>query len=168
MTGALAEGRRLRAALTPPTCIGNAEPGGMEGTVSPGQLCHGRVQRFPGDVEVAEDGTDDADTSKREQYLQGSKGNLFRGPSSPACPSQHPICCAPASRSFSCHVSQGAMSHLPLQLQGASQALLLQHPRAQVRWAPPASPTPWERCQNFSPLPLLPAPSSAPGPPGPT
>lgn len=96
----------------------------MEGAVSPGKLCHGQVQRFPGDVEMAEDGTNNADTSKWEQYLQGSKGNLSREFSSPC---QHPTCCAPNNRSLSCHPSQGAMPHLPLPLQGASQALLLQH-----------------------------------------
>lgn len=87
----------LHSALLPPTCIGDVDPRGIEGAVGPGQLCHGHIQRFPGKVEVAEDGTDNADTSKWEQYLQGKRGPSARDPL--------PLPALASTPSLSCHIS---------------------------------------------------------------
>lgn len=98
----------LHSALLPSTCIRDVDPRGIEGAVGPGQLCHGHIQQFPWNVEVAEDGTDNADTSKWEQYLQGKRGPSAGDP---------PLLPALASTaSLSCHLSQGVMPHLPLPL----------------------------------------------------
>lgn len=102
---------------------------------------------------MAEDGTDNADTSKWEQYLQGSKGNLNRGPSSPDCS-------APNNRSLSCHLSQGAMPQLPLPLQEHPRLCCSNTLEYRSPTLPPAAPRLWEPHQDFSPLPLLPAPRS--------
>lgn len=109
----------LHSALLPSTCIRDVDPRGIEGAVGPGQLCHGHIQQFPWNVEVAEDGTDNADTSKWEQYLQGKRG--------PSAGDPPPLPALASTASLSCHLSQGVMPHLPLPLQEASQAVLLQH-----------------------------------------
>lgn len=52
-----------------PTCIGQLKPWGTKGAVDPGKLCCRQVWQVPGDMEVVDDRTDDADNGKWEENL---------------------------------------------------------------------------------------------------